>query len=458
MDVIIIGGGIAGLTAAHTLKAAGRHAAVLEASQRAGGAIHSLHAGGYIVEEGPNSIMSGSEALDGLIRSAGVENDMVDADTSSSKRYVVREGRPVPLPSGPGSFLTSPLFSTAAKLRLLREPFIGPAPADAEETVAQFVRRRLGPAFLDYAINPFVAGIYAGDPEKLSVRHAFPKLHRLEQNYGSLIRGQMALARERKAAQAPFPNRRMYSFRDGLSTLPDALAARLGKDLHLNTRVTRIARAGRRWTVQTTGPQGERTFDATCVLLTSPLHSLPILDMARGDQAAQLARATYAPVAVVGVGFPRERVAHPLDGFGLLIPQVERRLRTLGVLFSSTLFPNRAPAGHVLLTVFAGGMRNPALAQAPDEELLRTVRADLATLFGAAGEPYFIHIKRWRHAIPQYQPGYGAVKAAIADLEGANAGFFLSGNFRSGISVSDTVTSASETAGRIDAFLAVQAS
>ncbi len=449
--VAVIGGGIAGLTAAYHLTNQMQDVVVFESSDRTGGVIHSVKEDGYLVEYGPNSIQTRTPITDELIDKLDLGNQRIEANASASKRYVVRDGIPVALPSSPLSFLRTPLFSPAAKLRLLREPFI--SPASEEESVAAFVRRRLGREFLDYAINPFVAGVFAGDPEQLSLPHAFPRLFQIEQQYGSLIRGMFRKARETKSSKSAMPTGTLISFQDGLQVLPDALASCLKSRIRTRQTVTRLRHEGAAWHIETREVEdaGSPPFDA--VLFTAPTHTLSSVQLPTRVDLTPLHRVYYPPVSILGLGFRREQVRHPLDGFGMLIPAVESKFRILGALFSSTLFPGRAPDGHVLLTAFAGGARAPQLASSSTASLTATVLRDLGILLGVTGEPTFVKHIYWERAIPQYEPGYGKVKNILTQLEQALPGLFFAGNYVGGISVGDTITSGYEAAQRIYSYV-----
>jgi protoporphyrinogen/coproporphyrinogen III oxidase len=436
-SIAVIGAGIAGLTAAVRLRDSGLRVTVFEAENRPGGMLRSTREDGYLLEWGPNTIQTTTPLLERLIESMDLSDEVVEASAEAKRRYVVKGGRPVPLPSSPVDFLRTPLFSTGAKLGLLREPFLKARTGQSDESVADFTRRRLGSEFLQYAVDPFVAGVHAGDPHQLAVQHAFPKLSALEARYGSLIRGSLHLKRERKGnSEWTGPARHMFSFREGLSTLPEYMARSLGSSVRLGTSVTRIERNGR-WQVTSNGA----TEDFDGVVFTGPVHSLPHLHLAEETLIEPLKAVIYAPVAVLGLGYRREDIAHPLDGFGLLVPAVEPGFEILGCLFSSTLFEGRAPAGHALLTVFIGGMRRPDLPHAEEKILVDTAARDLGRLLGIEGRPVFHHLVRWPKAIPQYMIGYGEVKKSIASLEAANPGFVFAGNFRQGVSVGDTMAS-----------------
>lgn len=449
-SVGIIGAGIAGLTAAFQLREQGLDVTVFEASAHVGGKIRSERADGYLIEHGPNTVQKSTPLMDALIDHLGLDDAVVETSEVAQKRYVVRDGSPHPLPTSPLQFLTTNLFSLTAKLRLLREPFVRRAASDAEESVADFTRRRLGREILDYGLNPFVAGVFAGDPEQLSLRHAFERLYELEQEHGSLLKGLIRSMRARKQAspeEASPPARRMFSFRDGLQRLPDALAETLGDSIHRRTPVTAVKPEGARWIV-TVHREGAapttRAFDA--VISTIPLYRFAALDLDTALDLSPLADVTYPPVSVVALGLRRNDVAHPLDGFGMLVPEVERDYRILGTIFSSTLFPDRAPKDHVLLTTFLGGDRDSDLGRASFEEQRATVLSDLRALLGVRGEPTFIRRVAWPRAIPQYTLGYGRVKALIDRLERAHPGLFLAGNYRDGISIGDAMASGDRAA------------
>lgn len=434
-SVAIIGAGITGLTAAYRLKERGIPVTVYEASDRVGGVIRSVRENGYLAEFGPNSILETSPKIGALIKDLSLSDRCLVSLPTAENRYLVRNKKTVLLPTSPGKFFGTSLFSWPAKLRLFREPFIPPAPADIEESVAEFVLRRLGQEFLDYAINPMVAGVYAGNPAKLSVKHAFPKLHALEQKYGSLIKGQIRGAKERRQrGEVSKQDARKLSFDNGLQVLPDTLAARLGDAIQLRTGVQNI--------------DGWLTGQHPAILFTIPGYKLPEI---AGLKVDALKAIYYPPVASIVLGFRRDQVVHPLDGFGMLIPQVEG-FRILGTLFSSSLFVNRAPEGHVTLTTYIGGARAPELALKPTNELIEMTLQDLGIILGVTGQPTFEHVVVYPKAIPQYEVGYGRFKDLMTEIETRSPGIFFAGHYRDGISLGDSLVSGNDVAGRIADF------
>jgi len=446
-SVAIIGAGVTGLAAAFYLKRAGVPVAVYEAGARAGGVVQSLRRDGFLAEFGPNTILETSPKIAQLIRDAGLESRKLATHPAAEARYVVRYRRPIEMPASPAGFLTTKLFTLGAKLAVLREPFIAPRRDGVEESIGQFVVRRFNQEFLDHAIDALVAGIYAGDPHQLSLPHAFPKLKALEDRYGSMIKGQILGARDRKKSGEVAKDRApKFSFDEGLQVLPDTLAASLGAALKFNAPVTRLTQTAAGWRVATS--EGETEFGA--VIYCGTAYRLAELPVAAQNipSLAPLAEISYPPVASVVLGFRREDVAHVCQGFGMLIPRIEG-FKILGTIFSSALFPNRAPAGHLTLTSYLGGARYPDLAQLPAESLIETTLADLRVLLGVHGQPVFTQTAVYPRAIPQYNVGYGKYRQLLNDLEAAAPGLFFAGHYRDGVSLGDSIVSGVNIAGRV---------
>ncbi|NIO00780.1 MAG: protoporphyrinogen oxidase [Candidatus Latescibacteria bacterium] len=446
--IAVIGAGISGLSTAYWLVKSGFDVSVFERASRVGGTIITERQNGFLIDLGPNSALETSNVLRDLIRELGIEGDKVYGNAISNNRYIVKGGQLCALPMSPIKFLKSGLFSTRAKLRLLREPFIKPT-NQRDLSLADFVRRRLGDEFLDYAINPFVAGVYAGDPESLSAPAAFPKLYALEQKHGSLIKGAIKGARERKKRGEVSKDRaRLFSFKSGMDAFTNALAERLGDRVFLNAEVKQIREEGL-FSVELDidGKAEQRQFEAVVLSVPTDAMSSILKDLAP-EEARRISEINYPPVAVVFMAFREEDIARELDGFGFLIPKVENR-EILGSIWSSSIFPDRAPEGFAAFTTFVGGARQPQNAELDDERLGEIVYNDLNDLVGLRGQPIFVRIKRWPRAIPQYTMGYLEYQAMFDNLENEFHGLFFAGNFRRGIGIGDSVLCAHETVQKI---------
>lgn len=434
LDTVVVGGGISGLTTAFHLARAGRRVAVLEAADRVGGAIETFSDGEWRFEMGPNTVLESDPSVSRLLQESGLDGEKITAAPSARRRYLYKGGRLIPLPGGPGSFLTTPLFPASAKLRVLREPWIGRPSAGTEESIAQFFRRRLGQAFLDYAAGPFVSGVYAGDPERLSARWAMPRMHALEERHGSLIRGVLA-------GRKPPARGAMFSFREGLEELPRKLAREIG-DVRTGVLCHKMIRTEVGFRVETSaGP-----VEADRVVLAVPADAAArLLEEATSGASRLFAEIPYAAVAILSLGFRREAVGHPLGGFGFLAPRKEG-VHVLGCLFPSEIFPGRAPAGHVALAAFAGGRTNPEIMGWNDERLAAILLSDLHGPLDLKEEPVFRLIRRWPRAIPQYEIGHGRFVERAREIEQALPGLRFGGNYLGGVSVPDCIKNATALA------------
>lgn len=447
LPIAIIGGGITGLSAAYRLARQGRPFRLFEAAPRLGGNIRTERHDGWLVEAGPNSLQL-TPAISTLLVELGLA--AITASPEAKNRYIVRGGKAVPAPTSPGGFFKSPLFSAGAKLRLLGELLKRRRERHADISLADFVADHFGAELVDFGLRPFVSGIYAGDAQKLSARLSFPSLWEAERTHGSLIRAQLAAAKAKRARGEPAGPAPIVSFSDGLETLPKVLAARLpSNSVELTARVTDIA-LGDSWKLvwhRPGLPPHAELFSAVILALpAAALAALPIGHMGERPLAS-VGDIEYPPVSSLFLGYKRDQVGHPLDGFGMLVPPSEHRV-ALGVLFNSTLFPSRAPAGHVALTVMTGGALRPELASLPDSQLLTLVRNDLSGLLGVRGEPVFIRRNIWPHAIPQYNLGYARYLDLIARVEASHPRLLIGGHVRDGISVPNCIAAGEKLATR----------
>ncbi|MDZ7658211.1 protoporphyrinogen oxidase [Fodinibius sp.] len=439
----ILGGGISGLSAAYKLSSENYAVTVYEKEKQVGGAIKTYHQDEWLVEEGPNTLMVKSKEVWELLEELNLTDSSIEAGKTAKKRFIVKNDRPIPLPMSLGSFLITNLFSARAKFRLLKEPFVSQS-NNEDESIADFITRRLGREPLDYAVNPFVSGIYAGDPKTLSVKHTFASLWNMEQQYGSLLKGMFKSDRNNNSKSS------LLSFNKGNQQLPIAIANVLDKKVQTNTEIQSVVKNGDKWTVK--GQQNNQPFkdEHDIIISTLPAHSLPaIFD---DSIFKPLNNLPYAPLSVVALGFYDKQIEHPLNGFGMLIPEAEKR-KTLGVLFSSSLFPGRAPENHQLLTCFIGGARNPELAGKQKQELQEIVLSEIRELLDITGEPVFSHHRFWPKTIPQYEVGYDKFLNQIAEIEKQEKGLFIEGNFRGGVSVPDCILSGFKTAKKAHTFL-----
>jgi oxygen-dependent protoporphyrinogen oxidase len=451
MKVAVIGGGATGLAAAWRLSGAGHEVRLFEASQRLGGSVRTDAADGWLIEAGPNSIQESTTELAALISDLGLGPERVVAGASSKKRFIVMGGRLVALPGSPLQFFSTPVMSARTKWMILTEFTKRRFERAGDASVGAFVRDHFGAELVERIVQPFISGIYAGDPERLSTRHAFPNLWEAERAAGSVIRGMIAGVKSRRA-QGKRSAPALISFRRGLQELTDTLAAKLPAGaVGLGCEVRSVAPGERaRWRVGWRGPQGDSSAEFDSVVAGVPASALAALEIGRDGHRplAGLAAVEQPPVVSVFLGFRRNQVSHPLDGFGALVPAVERR-SILGVIFSSSLFEGRAPQGHVALTALAGGVMQPDVARLPEAELMGRVLGDLGELLGARGEPVFVRRTFWPRAIPQYNLGYDRHLDAIAACERDNPGIFIGGNARDGISLADCLKSGSLLAKRV---------
>lgn len=455
VDYVIVGAGLSGLSTAWYLQQAGFSVQVLEAQAEVGGRISTSNQQGWQVDVGANSGLLSSQPIDALIDTLGLREQVLVANDQSKNRFVVRGGQLWALPLSIGALIKTPLVSPLSKLSLLWEPFRGRGVG--EESIGDFIRRRLGQEWRDWVLDPFVSGIFAGNPDKISVQAAFHKVWLMEKDQGSLFKGMIARMKARKqdrAAGRYVPSNHMISFKQGMAALPKALAKALGDSVRCSTAVSRIEKDGQGWQVNTADGQ---TLIAQKVILTLDAPDAARLLAPLSPTASKLLQSIESPpLAVVALGFDREQISHALDGFGVLIPR-SLGIQTLGAIFSTSIFPQRAPEGKVLLSCFIGGSRNPLVATRDEQTLIDQVVKDLTPLLGIDGQPEFSQVKLWPHAIAQYHLGHLDKVAQIRQALAQDCPNVLTrANWHEGISVPDVVANAQRFAQQEQILLRVK--
>lgn len=506
--VAIVGGGISGLATALAVKDRAARAkrdvevVVLEKAARAGGNLRTERIDGYACEWGPNGFLDSVPETLALVRRVGIEDRLQPSDDAARRRFLYHKGVLHPLPPGIGAFLRSGLLSLGGKLRLMGEPFV-PArrrPAEDDESIRSFAARRVGAEAADVMIDSLVSGIFAGDPSRLSLRACFPKMYKMETQHGGLVKAMIAgmFAKRRgeglssmppvpatnpsavapdtspsgsggasaaSEASAPaksgggmgMPAGKLTSFCGGIQDLVDGIAGALGSSVRTGVEVVSVARRPEegRWICTLAG--GER-LPADAVVLSSPSPvSARIVSSLDPTLAAMLEAIEYASVAVVCLGFDPSALPHPLDGFGFLVPRGEG-VRSLGVLWDSSIYPGRAPAGKALLRAMIGGARDPEAVQLDDAALMDTVLADLARTMGRFGKPELVRIFRHPRGIPQYTLGHLERMARMETVLQSHPGLFLTGNAYYGVAINSCIAGANPLAETIGDYLATERS
>jgi len=438
----VVGAGISGLACAYALKKSGTDVLLIESSSSPGGVIHSVEDGGFLFETGPQSFSS-TAAINSLIQGLGLTNEFVPGP-ASAPRYIFVDGKLKPVPLTPRAFLGSSLLHWSTKLSILREPFRKSFPPAEDESIADFVRRKFSPELLNLLVGPFVSGIYAGDPETISLRAAFPTLYEAEKTAGSIIRGMKAVLKHRTEPPAKMT---LASFRRGNQELISALAAKLADSLRTDVRATQVSRStsGGFELVATTS-SGPVKFQSTQLVLATPTYVAALLLEPLAPLAAdELSQIEYAPIAVVSLGYRRADVAHSLNGFGFLVPRAAG-IKILGTVWSSSLFPDRAPSDHVQVTSFLGGATDPDTVSLSDSSLVDLAHSELASILALKSRPTTSRVTTYEKAIPQYNLGHTARLATIrADLENV-PGLHLVGNYLRGPAIGACIEQAQEVA------------
>ncbi len=430
-EAVVVGSGISGLTVAYWLKKRGVEVTVFEKDDTPGGTVKTEREGDFLLEIGPQTVLT-NEALEELLRELNLKP--IEATPHAKERFIYKKGKLIPLPKGPFSFITSPLLSLKGKLKVLKEPWVPPSERE-EESVAQFVRRRLGEEFLRYVVGPFISGVYAGDPEELSVKYATPKIYQLEKEYGSLIKGAI---KKRSLG----PKGKIISFEGGLKDLIDRLTREV--EVSLENVVLRIRKKDEKFILDTRRGKVE----SRVVVVASPAYtSSYLLKDLSWSASLEFDKIDYVPVAVVHLSVKKGSIP---KGFGFLVPRGEGK-RILGALFSSVIFPHVAPQDKDLITVYMGGATDRGIVEEDQETLGQIAKKEVEEILKT--EAQILRVTLWKKAIPQYKVGHGKFLDLAREMEDIHKGLFLTGNYLHGVSLADCVKSSKEVAERVESFL-----
>jgi protoporphyrinogen/coproporphyrinogen III oxidase len=466
--VIVIGGGIAGLTAAYRLSSSplaqsGKiQVLLLEAGARLGGTINTYPLDDVLLELGPDSFITDKPYGLELCRDLGIEDRLLGTDKANRRTFVARQGKLFPLPDGfvmmapteLGPLMESELFSWPGKLRMLQDLFIAKSAPDQDESLTQFVTRRLGKEALERVVQPLVGGIYTGDPDKLSVKAALPRIAAMEQKHGSLIKGMLS-TRQKSDRQTESGARYglFTTFDQGMSVLVRALQDKLpGDHVHTNSIVSRVIRhAGdSRWSVYISD---DRIIKADALVMAAPSHRCA--DMLAAEDptlSGDLRKIEYSSSVVINLLYRRSDVHNPLKGFGFVVPRSERRT-ILACSYSSIKWPGRTPPDKLLLRVFVGGTLQPEDFFLSDEQIECLVWEDLRTYLGIKALPQVSISSRFPRAMPQYNIGHTKLIEGIEERVGKMDGLELAGNAYHGVGIPDCIASGNQAAARLLAYM-----
>lgn len=458
--IVVVGGGISGLAAVHRLHALGQtNVTLIEASPRLGGTIHTDHRNGFLIERGPDSFISEKpEALE-LAKRLGLESQLIQTNEKYRRSFIVRHGRLRAVPEGfqllaPSRlwpFLMSDIFSLKGKTRIAADLLLPRKSTNGtqDESLASFVRRRLGKEALDRMAQPMVGGIYTADPETLSLKATLPRFLEMEREHRSLILGMLRQSREQKSGTSGARYSLFLSFERGMQVLIDALA-QVKADVQLNTRAERVQLNNRTWTIQTN--RGEQ-IEAGAVCLAVPAHTAAtLLKDLNENLATKLNQIEYASTATINFAYERSAIKHPLDGFGFVVPFIEKR-SLIACTFSSVKFSRRAPEDHVLLRAFAGGALQPEIFALDEAEMAARVEADLRELLGITQKPLFTEVAKWERSMPQYEVGHLDRITEIENEVSKLPGLTLAGNAYRGAGIPDCIRSGEKAAEQILSIL-----
>ena len=449
-DIAIIGAGLTGLTTAFWLTRAGKKIQIIERQDRAGGQIRTFQENGFVYESGPNTGVVSYPEVAELFAALSPDCTLETAREESKKRWIWKGNKFHALPSGLVSAVTTPLFTLYDKFRILGEPFRAKG-TNPDESVAELAARRLGKSFVDYAVDPFLSGVYAGNPHTLVTRHALPKLYNLEQDYGSFIKGSIAKAKLPKTERDKLATKKVFSAVGGLERLAEAMVKAIGKEqITLSANDVKIQPQGNQWLITYRTPEGEQSLIANKVVTTCGAYALPdLLPFIPKEDIGQISNLHYAPIIQASVGFHNTRDLK-FRAFGGLVPSKEKK-DVLGILFPSACFVGRSPEEGALFSFFIGGVRHADMLDWSDEKLKDMILKNIHSMlkFPEDAQPDLIKIHRHQKAIPQYEKSSEARFKMIDALQARYPGLILAGNIKGGIGMADRIRQATGIANEL---------
>ncbi|NOQ25120.1 MAG: protoporphyrinogen oxidase [Bacteroidales bacterium] len=448
VDIVVLGAGLSGLTTAFYLSKAGKKVLLIEKDNRTGGVINTVKQDEFIFETGPNTGIIGTTELVELFDDLKDKIKPEAANPKANNRWIWKNKNWHALPSGFISAVFTPLFSLKDKFRILGEPFRKPG-LNPDESVAELVLRRMGKSFLNYAIDPFISGIYAGDPSKLVTKYALPKLYNLEQNYGSFIKGALKKKKEPKTEIEKRVSREVFSVKGGLKNLTDAITQEIGyENILLNSSDVEVKPNGKGFITNLLSNKNPIEIQSDIVITTVDASNLTnLLSFLQEDEMKDLTNLNYAKVVQAVVCYNNWKGIE-LNAFGGLVPSKENR-NSLGILFPSTLFADRAPKEGAIISVFMGGVKKPEIIEMTDNEIEEIVLSEIAETLKSTQKPDLLTILRYKKAIPQYEASSGVRFNAIEQIQKKYPGLILAGNIRDGIGMADRVKQGKQVANEI---------
>jgi len=442
--IAIIGAGISGLTCGFSLmQNKYENFEIFESSKVPGGVIKTFRNSKYLFEEGPNTFSLSDKRVLNMINSLKLK--VIKPKDSSNVRYILKNDNLEKLPTTIFSIFTKKFLSKKSKFKILKEVFNRKNESSTNESIYDFFKRRFNKEIVEYIVNPFIAGTFSGDPKKISAKHAFPNLIKLENDYKSIILGSILSKSDRNKIP-----RQIISFKNGLTALPEELSKKFEEKIYFNTTIKTIKKVSNGFTIDFAkdGRLTEKNFNK--IIITTPAHKIGKIlsqDTVFSD-LKKIESIYYPPLVTVTLSYNKKETPQIKNGFGMLVPEIEKK-NILGVLYLSSMFADRAPKNETLITIFLGGSRQPALANLSDDEILKVVKSDLENIYAINSNPKFISIKRWKHSIPQYSVDYDDYLKAFDNIEEKLSGIYFTGNYKDGISIENNILNAMKLVNKI---------